>query len=105
MVKITDRAQAKITHTLRGDGFLMVSVLGGGCSGYRIDLSPMIEIPPDSIEIGSEVFTDTTSAGYLKDATLDFDEDPFQPSFKFEIPNTHSCGCGSSFQFDEANND
>lgn len=103
MVTITDRAQAKITDTLRGDGFLIVSVLGGGCSGFRIDLSPTTEIPQESIEIGSDVFTDTTSEGFLKDATLDFDPDPFQPSFKFDIPNTHSCGCGSSFQFDEAN--
>ena len=98
---ITGRAQEKISDTLKRDGFLIVSVLGGGCSGYRIDLSPMTEIPPGSIEIGEDVFTDTTSAGYLTEATLDFDPDPFQPSFKFDIPNTHSCGCGSSFQFDE----
>ena len=37
---ITEEAQQKITEVLDGDGYLGIYVEGGGCSGYKIKLSP-----------------------------------------------------------------
>jgi Fe-S cluster assembly iron-binding protein IscA len=32
---------------------------------------------------------------------MDWDDDPFKPSFRFTPPTgSHFCGCGSSFQLD-----
>ena len=44
---------------------------------------------------------DSISEEFLSKATLDWIDDPFSPSFNFEIPNTKSCGCGNSFTLEE----
>jgi Fe-S cluster assembly iron-binding protein IscA len=45
--------------------------------------------------------SDSTSLTLLGDATMDWNDDPFKPAFKFTPPSgSHSCGCGSSFQLD-----
>ena len=78
---ITEAAQNKVDQVLNGEGFLEVCLEGGGCSGYQIKLKGTSEIPSD--------------------AQMDWDDDPFKPSFKFTPPTgSHSCGCGSSFQLD-----
>jgi Fe-S cluster assembly iron-binding protein IscA len=61
------------------------------------------EDQPDSIRDRvpkGNVVIDSTSAGYLSEATLDWIDDPFKSTFHFKIPNTKSCGCGDSFQFE-----
>ena len=97
---ITDQAQEKITEVLDGDGYLGIYVEGGGCSGYKIKLSPSGTLPTDATMITENIFSDDTALNLLGDATMDLEEDPFRPTFKF-IPPTgaHSCGCGSSFAF------
>ena len=99
---ITEKAQKKIDSTLNGEGFLRVSIQGGGCSGYRIGLDKEPLMQPEDVMLTETVLSDATSMGYLNDATLDWIEDPFQPTFKFDIPDTYACGCGSSFQFNES---
>ena len=76
---ITETAQKRIKDILKEKEYLRIKIAGGGCSGYRIGLE-------------KEQKKET-------DAVLDWKEDSFQPEFKFDIPNTFSCGCGSSFQF------
>lgn len=93
---VTEKAQQRINKTLSDTESLRVSVNGGGCSGYLINLEK--ETNSDGIWITHNVLTDSTSAEFLSDATLDWNDDPFQPAFKFNIPDTHSCGCGNSFQ-------
>jgi iron-sulfur cluster assembly accessory protein len=97
---ITDQAQEKITEVLNGDGYLGIYVEGGGCSGYRIKLSPSGTLPTDATMITENIFSDGDSINLLGDAVMDWEADPFRPTFKF-IPPTgaHSCGCGSSFAF------
>jgi iron-sulfur cluster insertion protein len=97
---ITDQAQEKITEVLDGDGYLGIYVEGGGCSGYKIKLSPSGTLPTDATMITENIFSDDTSINLLGDATMDWEADPFRPTFKF-IPPTgaHSCGCGTSFAF------
>ena len=98
---ITEAAQNKVDQTLIGEGFLGVHLEGGGCSGYQIKLNPSTDIPSDAEMITETIFSDVTSLGLLGDAVMDWDDDPFRPSFKFTPPTgSSSCGCGSSFQID-----
>jgi len=97
---ITECAQKKITEVLDGDGFLGISVEGGGCSGYKIKLSPTGTLPTGSTMITENIFSDAHSIDLLGDAEMDYENDPFRPAFKFVPPTgAHSCGCGSSFAF------
>ena len=97
---ITECAQKKITEVLDGDGYLGIYVEGGGCSGYKIKLSPTGTLPTGSTMITENIFSDAHSIDLLGDAEMDYENDPFRPSFKFVPPTgAHSCGCGSSFAF------
>ena len=98
---ITEAAQNKVDQTLNGEGFLGVHLEGGGCSGYQIKLNPSTDIPSDAEMITETIFSDVTSLELLGDAVMDWEDDPFRPSFKFTPPTgSSSCGCGSSFQID-----
>ena len=95
---ITESAQRKVDQTLNGEGFLGVHLVGGGCSGYQIKLNPSTDIPPDAKMLSETIFSDATSLELLGDAVMDWDNDPFRPSFHFTPPTgASSCGCGSSF--------
>ena len=96
---ITEAAQNKVDQVLEGEGFLEVCLEGGGCSGYQIKLKGTSEIPLDAQMLSDSIFSDPVSLDLLGDAEMDWDADPFRPSFKFTPPTgSHSCGCGSSFQ-------
>ena len=96
---ITEKAQQQIANTLQDSEFLRIEVSGGGCSGFTVGLAKVGGTEESDIWLRDNVVIDTASEGYLSEATLDWIEDPFQPTFKFDIPDTHACGCGSSFQF------
>ena len=98
---ITEAAQNKLDQVLNGEGFLEGCLEGGGCSGYQIKLKGTSEIPSGAQMLSSTIFSDSVSLDLLGDAEMDWDDDPFRPSFKFTPPTgSHSCGCGSSFQLD-----
>ena len=95
---ITESAQQKVDQTLNGEGFLGIHLEGGGCSGYQIRLSPTITLPPDATMLSKTIFSDVTSLELLDDATMDWIDDPFKPTFHFTPPTgASSCGCGNSF--------
>ena len=97
---ITEEARTKITDVLNGEGYLGIYLEGGGCSGYKIKLSPTGELPSDATMITDTIYSDAHSLDFLGDAVMDWETDPFRPSFKFTPPTgSHSCGCGSSFAF------
>ena len=98
---ITEAARNKVDQVLNGEGFLEICLQGGGCSGYQIKLKGSSEIPSDAKMLSDTIFSDPISLDLLGDAEMDWDNDPFSPSFKFTPPTgSHSCGCGSSFQLD-----
>ena len=98
---VTEAAQNKVTQVLNGEGFLEVCLEGGGCSSYQIKLKGTSEIPLDAQMLSDTIFSDSVSLDLLGDAVMDWSDDPFKPSFKFTPPTgSHSCGCGSSFQWD-----
>ena len=95
---ITDAAQCKVDQTLNGEGFLGVYLEGGGCSGYQIKLSPQVDLPSDAKMLSETIFSDEVSLSLLGDAVMDWNDDPFHPSFNFTPPTgASSCGCGNSF--------
>jgi iron-sulfur cluster assembly accessory protein len=80
---------------------LRVSVLPGGCSGFKYSLN--IEERPleDDMSFdvnGVRVFVDGFSAQYLSGVTIDYVSSMQGSGFTFHNPNaTGGCGCGSSF--------
>ena len=83
---ITEAARKKVDQVLNGDGFLEICLQGGGCSGYQIKLKGTSEIPSDAQMLSDTIFSDPISLDLLGDAEMDWDDDPFSPSFKFTPP-------------------
>ena len=80
---------------------LRVSVLPGGCSGFKYSLN--IEERPLEDDLvnelnGVRVFVDGFSAQYLSGITIDYVTSMQGSGFTFNNPNaTGGCGCGTSF--------
>jgi iron-sulfur cluster assembly protein len=80
---------------------LRISVLPGGCSGFKYSLN--IEERPLEDDLvsqvnGVRVFVDGFSAQYLSGVTIDYVTSMQGSGFTFNNPNaTGGCGCGSSF--------
>jgi len=80
---------------------LRVSVLPGGCSGFKYSLN-VEERPLEDDMVadinGVRVFVDGFSAQYLSGVTIDYVSSMQGSGFTFSNPNaTGGCGCGSSF--------
>jgi iron-sulfur cluster assembly protein len=80
---------------------LRVSVLPGGCSGFKYSLNIEERALEDDIVFelsGVRVFVDGFSAQYLNGVTVDYVSSMQGSGFTFSNPNaTGGCGCGSSF--------
>ena len=80
---------------------LRVSVLPGGCSGFKYSLNIEERAAGDDITLesaGVRLFVDAFSAQYLNGVTLDYKSNFQESGFAFENPNaTGGCGCGTSF--------
>ena len=100
-MNITPSAEKRIDQTLNDTEYLRVEVSGGGGSGFTVGLSKTDGASENDISLSEKVIIDPISEGYLAPATLDWTDDPFSPAFKFDIPNTKSCGCGNSFTLEE----
>lgn len=80
---------------------LRISVLPGGCSGFKYSLNIEEEPLADDLVIdqaGIRIFVDGFSAPYLHGVTIDYVSSMQGSGFTFNNPNaTGGCGCGSSF--------
>ncbi len=84
------------------EGFLRISVKGGGCTGLSYGMSAE-ESPADNDEVldfyDVKVLVDKADAPILKGTTVDFKQSLMGGGFAIENPNAiASCGCGSSFR-------
>ena len=91
-------AQEQVPAEVAG---LRVSVLPGGCSGFKYSLN-VEERPLDDDMVvavnGVRVFVDGFSAQYLTGVTVDYVSSMQGSGFTFNNPNaTGGCGCGTSF--------
>ena len=82
-------------------GGLRVSVMPGGCSGFKYSLNIEERALDDDMIMqagGVRVFVDGFSAQYLHGVTIDYVTSMQGSGFTFHNPNaTGGCGCGSSF--------
>jgi iron-sulfur cluster assembly accessory protein len=80
---------------------LRVSVLPGGCSGFKYSLNIEERALEDDHVLpvgGVRVFVDGFSLQYLNGVTIDYVSSMQGAGFTFTNPNaTGGCGCGSSF--------
>ncbi len=104
---LTPAAAAKVREFITAEqlpaetGGLRMSVLPGGCSGFKYGLSIEEEPMDDDFVLdasGIRVFVDPFSAQYLNGVEVDFVTTMQTSGFAFKNPNaTGGCGCGSSF--------
>lgn len=104
---LTDRAAEEVRKFMTAEQVpaesagLRVSVLPGGCSGFKYSLNIEEQALEDDMvaEVnGVRVFVDGFSAQYLTGVTIDYVSSMQGSGFTFTNPNaTGGCGCGSSF--------
>ena len=77
--------------------YFRISVLGGGCSGFKYDFSFDSKIDQEDEKINN-IIIDKASLEILRGSEVDFVSELMCTSFKISNPNTKSsCGCGISF--------
>ena len=105
MITITESASSKVKQLLEAEGneqlALRVAVRPGGCSGFSYEMFFDSDIAADDnvAEAGGvKVVVDSSSAPYLRGASLDYKDGLQGAGFAIDNPNaTRSCGCGQSF--------
>ena len=106
-VTLTDRAAEEVRKFIASEQVpeetagLRVSVLPGGCSGFKYSLNIEERALEDDMVLdlnGIRVMVDGFSAQYLSGVTIDYVSSMQGSGFTFSNPNaTGGCGCGSSF--------
>lgn len=104
---VSDKAAAEVAKFMTAEnvpsdqGGLRVSVLPGGCSGFKYSLNIEERSLEDDVVLelnGVRVFVDGFSMQYLNGITIDYTSSMQGSGFTFSNPNaTGGCGCGSSF--------
>ena len=98
----TDSAAAKVAQLIEEEGNpdlkLRVFVQGGGCSGFKYEMTFDSQINDDDLVFEHCVVIDRTSFLLLSGATIDYVKTLMGENFKISNPNASSgCGCGESF--------
>ncbi|MBW8773102.1 MAG: iron-sulfur cluster assembly accessory protein [Gemmatimonadetes bacterium] len=104
---LTDNAVAEVRKFMDAEAVpaesagLRVSVLPGGCSGFKYSLNIEERALEDDavLEVnGVRVFVDAFSMQYLNGVSIDYVTAMQGSGFSFNNPNaTGGCGCGTSF--------
>ena len=101
-LNFTNKAVEKINQLLskKPTGtFFRISVKGGGCSGFKYDLTFDNKIDKNDLK-DKNIVVDKSSLKMLEGSSVDFSEELIGTSFKISNPKTKSsCGCGISFSF------
>jgi iron-sulfur cluster assembly protein len=107
VLNLTDAAAVEVQKFIVAEkvpaetGGLRISVLPGGCSGFKYSLNIEDKSGDDDMTAelnGVRIFIDAFSAQYLSGVTIDYVTAMQGSGFTFSNPNaTGGCGCGSSF--------
>lgn len=77
---------------------LRITVSGGGCSGFKYDMTFDDKVLDEDVVFDDCVVTDGMSLSLLSGATIDYVSSLMGENFKITNPNASSgCGCGESF--------
>ena len=111
-LSMSPEAAQKIKEAMEKEGLdeggLRVSIVGGGCSGFSYSLNLDTSAREDDVIVeqdGVKLFVDPISQQYVHGTTLDYHDGLSGAGFRFVNPNAvRTCGCGTSFAVDEAEN-
>ena len=99
-IKFTEKAIKQVSQlvsTKEHGTYFRISVLGGGCSGFKYDFSFDKKINQGDEKI-KNIIIDKASLEILRGSEIDFASELMGTSFKISNPKTKSsCGCGISF--------
>lgn len=105
IVNLTDSAKKQISDMLEEHNkkAVRLSLLGGGCAGFKYDwqLADDIDEGDEVIAVDNGKFViDNMSIMYLIGSTIDYKKEIFGSYFDISNPaSTSSCGCGESVGF------
>ena len=101
-IKFTENAIKQVNELVskkKPGTYFRISVLGGGCSGFKYDFSFDNNIDKEDQKINNIVI-DKASLQILRGSEIDYVSELIGTSFKISNPKTKSsCGCGISFSF------
>jgi iron-sulfur cluster assembly protein len=106
-IKVTDAALEQVQSFIKEQDIpaatagLRVSVMPGGCSGFKYGLEIAERPIDDDLTVnqdGLRIYVDAFSAQYLNGTEIDYVSTMQASGFTFNNPNsTGGCGCGESF--------
>lgn len=106
-IKVTDSARDQLKvlmkeDGLKGDHYLRIEVVGGGCSGlsYKMDFDNSdLEMGDNKIKDNDiEMVVNVKSLMYILGTTLEYTSGLNGKGFEFINPNAaRTCACGESF--------
>ena len=99
--KIARKQLLNIMNT-NNSKYILFSVEGGGCNGFKYNLEPFSQEPKKIDEMirldDLKINVCGRSLLYLLGTTIDWKEDFMGSRFVFDNPNASSkCGCGTTF--------
>lgn len=101
---ITPKARIFITQNLEEGQFFRFGVTGGGCSGFNYGFDVDTEVRDEDIQFSDSppALVDRESLQFLYGTTIDLEDKGMNKLLKVDNPGAKaSCGCGTSFAFDE----
>jgi len=102
-INISDKAKEEFKSLkIRGDKFLRLEVVSGGCAGKTYGAGIDDNFSSDDVILFQDkdfkIVADIRSALYLNGLQIDYSDDLVSSGFRFTNPKAKkSCGCGSSF--------
>ena len=102
---ITKKAQIYISDVLEKGQYFRFAVDGGGCSGFNYAFDVETHPKKDDIQFSDSppAIIDDVSIKYLYGSIIDLDTSSLSKQLVVDNPGAKaSCGCGTSFAFDEA---
>jgi iron-sulfur cluster insertion protein len=99
-IEFTEEANKQISKILIEQGkksYFRISVLGGGCSGFKYNFSFDGKIEENDIVFNNAII-DKDSLEIINGSVVNYKKEMIGSSFVIENPKaTSSCGCGLSF--------
>tara|TARA_B100001121_G_C18528441_1_gene544759 strand:- start:264 stop:581 length:318 start_codon:yes stop_codon:yes gene_type:complete len=99
-IEFTDTAKMEISRIISEDAskkYFRISVMGGGCSGFKYNFSFDDRIHRDD-NLFDQTIIDNNSLKIIEGSVIDFKKELIGNSFTITNPKaSSSCGCGLSF--------